>query len=130
MNFAQSMIKRLYAGAAFGVVLATVFILASVAALSQDSGEENADGLGGELIKGLDQFLGSSFSLKIWIVAAFAIAGITLYLRNRDTPGNNIRRARAFHRKGMTSHERGDGEEASEYYRKSAAFREKAEVQE
>ena len=100
MNFAQSMIKRLYAGAAFGVVLATVFILASVAALSQDSGEENADGLGGELIKGLDQFLGSSFSLKIWIVAAFchswnnALPAQPRYPGKQHTQGKSVSQER------------------------------------
>ena len=130
MDFAPGIIKRLYASAAFTVFLVTVFLLASTAAFAQDSGEGYADVLRNEFSEGIDQLLESSFFLKLWIIVALAIAAITLYLRNRDTPGNNTRRARTLHKKAVASHERGDAEEAAEYYRKAAAFREKAEVRE
>ena len=121
--------NKLYSRAAVTVLLGIIFSLAAATALAQENQERHPDDL--SYLGGLfEPFMESSLSLKVWTMAAIALVTITLYLHNRNTPANNIRRARALHKKGIASHERGDGEAASEYYRKAAALREKAEARE
>ncbi len=72
---------------------------------------------------------GLSSSKKIAILAVLAFIALLAYLRNRDTTGNNLRRAREFHRKAVELNEKGKTEEAALYYRKSAGYRERAEAQ-
>ena len=123
--------KKLYLHSA--VTSGIFFLLAPAASaqnLTEDLAEESQHPLSNHFAALLERSIDSSLSFTIWSLAAIAIVAITLYLRNRDTPGNNIRRARMLHKKGLVSHERGDAEAASEYYVRAAAFREKVEGQE
>ena len=68
-------------------------------------------------------------SLKIGLVATAVFLAVILYLRNRGTASNHVRKARKLHEKAIALHERGKEEEASEFYQKASVHREKAEAQ-
>ncbi len=77
----------------------------------------------------INSLIGLSLSKKIAILAVLAFIALIAYLRRRDTAGNNLRRARALHRKALELHEKGETEEATGHYKKAAEYREKAEAQ-
>lgn len=68
-------------------------------------------------------------SKKIAILGVLAFIALIAYLRSRDTPGNNLRRARELHQKAVELNEKGKTGEAESYYKKAADCREKAEAQ-
>ncbi len=70
-----------------------------------------------------------SLSKKIAILGVLAFIALILYIRSRDTAGNNLRRARELHQKAVELNEKGKTEEAAEHYRQAEKFREKAEEQ-
>ena len=70
-----------------------------------------------------------STSKKIAVLCVLAFIALILYLRVRNTAGNNIRRARELHQKAVELNEKGKAEEAASYYQKAADSREKAEAQ-
>jgi len=72
--------------------------------------------------------LNLSFVGKVGVVAAVAIVIGIVYSRTRDTPANNLRKARALHKKATEMHQSGDEQQAAEHYQKAEYHREKAEV--
>ena len=54
------------------------------------------------------------------------IIGVFLYFRLRDSPGNNMRRARRYHRLGEKYYLIGDSEESKLHYDAAKFYREKA----
>lgn len=77
-----------------------------------------------ELIGSLRQL---SMSAKAAILVSLSVGAALLYLRTRDTPANNLRKARGMHRKAVGLHEKGSDEEAAKYYALAAQLRQKAE---
>jgi hypothetical protein len=77
-----------------------------------------------ELIDSLRQL---SIPAKLAILASLAFGGLLLYLRTRDTPANNLRKARGLHRKAVELHEHGKEEKAAQYYAQASQLRQKAE---
>ena len=51
---------------------------------------------------------------------------VVLYLLMRDSPGNNLRRARKHHKLGQRFYEKGDYEEAKLHYEAAKRYRERA----
>lgn len=72
---------------------------------------------------------GLSTSTKVAILAVIAFLALIVYLRSRDTAGNNLRRARELHQKAVELHEKGNTGEAAALYQKASECREKAEGQ-
>ena len=57
-----------------------------------------------------------------------AIAGIgagLVFIRSRNTPSNNLRRAIKYHRLGEEANRKGHGDKAQHYYRLSSEYRKK-----
>jgi len=77
----------------------------------------------------VDSLLRPGSPVQTVAIAGVVGARIIYYLRMRDTVGNNMRRARNHHEKGVKHHEKGNEEEASSYYKKANEFREKTEAQ-
>ncbi|MBI2136895.1 hypothetical protein HYU12_00035 [Candidatus Woesearchaeota archaeon] len=69
-----------------------------------------------------------SVSAKLSIIAGAAIIAAMLYLRMRDTPANNLRKAREMHNKAVEHHKKGEHEKSAQYYQKAQQYRAKAEV--
>ncbi len=68
-------------------------------------------------------------SKKIAMLGVLAFIVLILYLRSRNTAGNNLRRARELHQKAVELNEKGKTAEADEHYKQAETFREKAEAQ-
>ena len=74
--------------------------------------------------------LGLNLLIKIiLIIMALIIILIIWAYYFRDTRSNNLRKARAHHKKGEAAHKRGDEESAEFHYQKAAEYREKAQEQ-
>ena len=65
---------------------------------------------------------------QILLLTAFAILSLILYLRNRSSYSNNMRKARQMHKKAAGIHRKGDEDTAEEFYEKARELREKAEA--
>jgi len=59
-------------------------------------------------------------------VVVFLIFILLLYIRLRNSPRNNLRRARKHHKLGQTYYEDGDDEEAHLHYEIAKQYRERA----
>jgi len=59
-------------------------------------------------------------------VVIFLIFILLIYLRIRESPGNNLRRARKHHKLGEKYYNEGDVEEAELHYEIAKQYREKA----
>jgi hypothetical protein len=64
--------------------------------------------------------------VRIAVPAAVIIALLTVYLFNRDSPANNLRKARKYHKLGERHHNKGQEDKAKRYYELAQIFREKA----
>ncbi len=64
--------------------------------------------------------------LEIIIAIAVIIVAVVLYFYLRDSPENNFRRARRFHKLGDKYFEKGNHEEAKLHYEIAKQYREKA----
>ncbi len=63
--------------------------------------------------------------VRIAVPALVIAAALAVYLINRDTRANNLRKARKYHRLGEKCHNAGDEENAKRYYELSQMLREK-----
>ena len=63
------------------------------------------------------------------IVGLAAIVFLFLYLNLRDTPNNNLARARQHHRLAESYYKDGRHEDADDHYAHAKKYREKAEKQ-
>ncbi len=60
------------------------------------------------------------------IVIGLVAAAIFIFLRTRNTPSNNLRRAQSLHARATALHEKGQEDEARILFEKSNYYREKA----
>jgi len=64
--------------------------------------------------------------IQIILITVLAIFGIFLFFFLRNSPGNNMRRARKHHKLGERYYEKEDHEEAKLHYELAKFYREKA----
>lgn len=116
-------------GALLKFKLSIVMILAASTAAYAQAAQTYLSYVRQAFLEILNSLRNLSTSAKTAILAALIFLAVILYLRTRSTASNNMRKARDLHKKAVELHERGNDEEAVQYYKKSSEYREKAELQ-
>jgi hypothetical protein len=78
---------------------------------------------------GRNYVLGISTTAKVGLLLTLLFIAVIMFVRMKDSPSNNLRKAREMHDKAVKLHSEGKNEEAQASYSKADSYREKAQEQ-
>jgi hypothetical protein len=78
---------------------------------------------------GRNYVLGVSTTAKVGLLLTLLFIAIIIFIRMKDSPSNNLRKAREMHDRAVKLHSEGKDEEAQASYSKADSYREKAQEQ-